>query len=51
MFYSSKEKKMVTLAEYVARMPEEQKYIYYAVGASVERLEKLRKRNLWRQGL
>lgn len=41
MFYSSKEKKMVTLAEYVARMPEEQKYIYYAVGASVERLEKL----------
>lgn len=24
MFYSSKEKKMVTLAEYVSRMPEDQ---------------------------
>lgn len=41
MFYSSKEKKMVTLNEYVSRMPEEQKYIYYAVGDSVERIEKL----------
>lgn len=41
MFYSSTEKKMVTLAEYVARMPEEQKYIYYASGESVERIEKL----------
>lgn len=41
MFHSSKEKKLVTLAEYVSRMPEEQKYIYYAAGESVERLEKL----------
>ena len=41
MFYSSKEKKMVTLAEYVERMPEDQKYIYYAVGESNERIEKL----------
>lgn len=41
MFYSSKEKKMVTLAEYVERMPEEQKYIYYAAGDSVERIDKL----------
>ena len=41
MFYSSKEKKMVTLDEYVARMPEEQKYIYYAAGESNERIEKL----------
>ncbi|NFE17862.1 molecular chaperone HtpG [Clostridium botulinum] len=41
MFYSSKEKKMVTLAEYVSRMPEDQKYIYYAVGESNERIEKL----------
>lgn len=41
MFYSSKEKKLVTLDEYVARMPEEQKYIYYASGESNERLEKL----------
>lgn len=41
MFYSSREKKMVTLDEYVSRMPEEQKYIYYAAGESIERLEKL----------
>lgn len=41
MFYSSKEKKLVSLDEYVARMPEDQKYIYYAVGESIERIEKL----------
>lgn len=41
LFYSSKEKKLVTLDEYVSRMPEEQKYIYYAVGDSYERIEKL----------
>ncbi|MFC0477603.1 molecular chaperone HtpG [Robertmurraya beringensis] len=41
MFYSSKEKKLVTLDEYVSRMPEDQKYIYYASGESVERIEKL----------
>ncbi len=41
LFYSSREKKMVTLEEYVARMPEAQKYIYYAAGESIERLEKL----------
>ncbi|MEH7438182.1 molecular chaperone HtpG [Neobacillus drentensis] len=41
MFYSSKEKKLVTLDEYISRMPEEQKYIYYAAGDSIERLEKL----------
>jgi len=41
MFYSSKDKNMVTLDEYVSRMPEEQKYIYYASGESIERIEKL----------
>lgn len=41
LFYSSKEKKLVTLDEYVSRMPEEQKYIYYASGESNERIEKL----------
>jgi molecular chaperone HtpG len=41
MFYSSKEKKLVTLDEYVSRMPEEQKYIYYASGDSIERIDKL----------
>ncbi|MDR0271246.1 molecular chaperone HtpG [Paenibacillus sp.] len=41
LFTSSKEKKLVSLDEYVSRMPEEQKYIYYASGTSVERIEKL----------
>ncbi|BBH22333.1 chaperone protein HtpG [Paenibacillus baekrokdamisoli] len=41
MFYSSKEKKLVTLDEYVSRMPEEQKYIYYASGETNERIDKL----------
>lgn len=41
IFYSSKEKKMVTLEEYVSRMPEEQKYIYYAAGESIDRVDKL----------
>lgn len=41
MFYSSTKKKMVTLDEYVSRMPKEQKYIYYATGESIERIEKL----------
>ncbi|NQX62114.1 molecular chaperone HtpG [Paenibacillus qinlingensis] len=41
MFSSSKEKQLVTLDEYVARMPEDQKYIYYASGESMERIDKL----------
>lgn len=41
LFTSSKEKKLVSLDEYVSRMPEDQKYIYYAVGDSVDRIEKL----------
>ena len=39
LFYSSTEKKLVTLKEYVDRMPEEQKYIYYATGESVETID------------
>jgi molecular chaperone HtpG len=35
------EKKLVTLDEYVSRMPEEQKYIYYASGETIERIEKM----------
>ena len=41
LFYSSKEKKLVTLDEYVSRMGEDQKYIYYASGESIERIERL----------
>lgn len=41
MFYSSTEKKLVTLDEYVSRMKEDQKYIYYAAGESNEKIEKL----------
>ena len=41
MFYSSTEKKLVTLDEYVSRMKQDQKYIYYASGESIEKIEKL----------
>ncbi|WEG12953.1 molecular chaperone HtpG [Pullulanibacillus sp. KACC 23026] len=41
MFYSSTEKKLVTLDDYVSRMKEDQKYIYYATGESYDRIEKL----------
>jgi molecular chaperone HtpG len=41
LFYSSQEKKMVSLNEYVNRMAEEQKYIYYAAGESIERIERM----------
>lgn len=41
LFYSSAEEKMVTLAEYAEKMPEDQKYIYYAAGDNSQRLAKL----------
>ena len=41
MFYSSKEKDLVTLDDYVESMKEDQKYIYYASGDSIDRLDKL----------
>ena len=34
LFWSAKEQKMVTLQEYVDKMPAEQKYIYFAAGDS-----------------
>ena len=41
MFYSSTEKKLTTLREYVSRMKEDQKCIYYAAGESVAAVDKL----------
>ena len=41
LFWSSKEGKLTTLAEYKARMPEGQEFIYYACGEDVRKLEKL----------
>ena len=41
LFYSSTEKKPVTLDEYVGRMKEDQKYLYYAAGESLDKIDKL----------
>lgn len=41
LFHSSTEQKLTSLEEYINRMPEEQKYIYYASGESNERIAKL----------
>lgn len=41
LFYSSKDKKLVTLSEYVDHMPEDQKDIYYVTGASIDTVDRL----------
>ena len=41
LFWSARENKMVTLAEYAAAMPEGQKAIYYAAGDNRDRLAKM----------
>ena len=41
MFYSSTEKKPVTLSEYADRMTEEQKYIYFATGENISAIDNL----------
>ena len=41
MFYSSTEKKLVTLSEYVSRMKERQDKIFYACGESVDKIDLL----------
>ena len=41
LFYSSKDKSYVTLGEYLERMPEEQKNIYYASGESIDKIHLL----------
>ena len=49
LFYSSTEKKLVTLAEYVDRMPESQKVIYYAAGESAAAMDHLPQTELLRE--
>ena len=41
LFYSSTEKKLVTLKEYAERMGEDQKDIYFATGESIESIDRL----------
>lgn len=41
MFYSSTEEKPVTFQEYVDRMKEDQKYIYYATGDSIDKIKRM----------
>ena len=41
LLFTSSQGKLVTLDEYVTAMPEEQKFIYYATGESVARIEQL----------
>ena len=48
LFYSSTEKKPVTLAEYVDRMKEEQKMIYFAVGDNAAAIDALPQTELLR---
>ncbi|MDU7337308.1 MAG: molecular chaperone HtpG [Clostridium sp.] len=49
LFYSSSEKKPVTLKEYVSRMKEDQKDIYFISGESVARIEQLPQTELLRE--
>lgn len=48
MYYSSTEKKLVTLSEYVDRMKENQKFIYFAVGENISSIDNLPQTELLR---
>lgn len=48
LFYSSTEKKPVTLAEYTARMKEDQKFIYFATGENAAAIDALPQTELLR---
>lgn len=41
MFYSSTQKALVTLSEYIERMQADQKFIYFAAGSTVEAIDRL----------
>ena len=38
LFYSASQQKRITLEEYITAMPEDQKYIYYACGETVQKI-------------
>lgn len=48
MYYSSTEKKLVTLSEYVDRMKEDQQFIYFAVGENISSIDNLPQTELLR---
>ena len=48
LFYSSTEKKLVTLSEYVDRMKEDQKFIYFATGENAAAIDALPQTELLR---
>lgn len=48
MYYSSTEKKLVTLSEYVDRMKEDQKFIHFAVGENISSIDNLPQTELLR---
>lgn len=48
MYYSSTEKKLVTLSEYVDSMKEDQKFIYFAVGENISSIDNLPQTELLR---
>lgn len=41
IFHSSKDKEMVSLEEYLDQMSEDQKYIYYGTGETVDRIDRM----------
>ncbi len=49
LFTSSRDKKLVSLEEYVARMPEDQKEIYFVAGDTIEKCEALPQSELVRE--
>ncbi|MBR6351360.1 MAG: molecular chaperone HtpG [Firmicutes bacterium] len=50
MFWSSTEKKQVLLEEYFSRMKEDQKYIYYATGETIEAVDRLPQNEVLKDG-
>ena len=49
MFYSSQRTKLVSLKDYIAAMPDDQKFIYYACGTNIATLDKLPQAELLRE--